>query len=146
VPSAALLHDSVEDAGGLPTLHEVRARFGDRVADIVYACSDSTDEEWKRSVGYWERKQRYLDHLEQKADADALLVSTADKLHNARSLVTDLRRDGAQTLDRFNGTRQEVLTYYSECLRIAKIRGVSDTLTLPFEDAVNEIRSFIAES
>jgi hypothetical protein len=40
---------------------------------------------------------------------------------------------------------EEVLTYYSECLRIAKVRGVSDTLTLPFEDAVNEIRSFIAE-
>jgi hypothetical protein len=38
---AGLLHDAVEDCGGLPRLADVRARFGDRVADIVLACSDS---------------------------------------------------------------------------------------------------------
>ena len=47
---AALLHDAVEDCGGLPTLAVIRSRFGGRVADIVLACSDSTDEEWKKTV------------------------------------------------------------------------------------------------
>ncbi|MEI8334611.1 MAG: hypothetical protein WCH74_12295, partial [Chloroflexota bacterium] len=50
---AGLLHDAVEDCGGLPRLADVRDRFGDRVADTVLACSDSTDEEWKQSVDYW---------------------------------------------------------------------------------------------
>src|ERR1700693_3220958 len=40
---AALLHDAVEDQGGAPTATAIRQRFGDTVADIVEACSD-TDE------------------------------------------------------------------------------------------------------
>ena len=82
---AGLLHDAVEDCGGLPRLADVRARFGDRVADIVLACSDSTDEEWKKVTSYWERKCRYLDHLEATGDDRAVLVSIADKAHNARA-------------------------------------------------------------
>src|SRR5271166_5248496 len=38
---AALLHDSAEDQGGKPRLEDVRNRFGDRVAHVVAACSDS---------------------------------------------------------------------------------------------------------
>jgi len=38
---AALLHDSVEDPGGKARLDDVRNRFGDGVARIVEACSDS---------------------------------------------------------------------------------------------------------
>src|SRR5450755_3341272 len=39
---AALLHDVVEDQGGEPVLEEVRAHFGEQVAAIVLACSDTT--------------------------------------------------------------------------------------------------------
>ena len=139
---AALLHDAVEDAGGLPRLADVRARFGDRVADIVRACSDSTDEEWKRSVSYRTRKQAYLDHLADAPD-DVVLVSTADKLHNARSIVTDLKRSEVEVLAKFNGKPEEVLWYYEQCLGIAVDRRVSDTLTLPLTAAVDVIRSYI---
>jgi (p)ppGpp synthase/HD superfamily hydrolase len=38
---AALLHDAVEDQGGLDTLEEIRLRFGDIVAEIVLSVSDS---------------------------------------------------------------------------------------------------------
>ncbi len=38
---AGLLHDAVEDQGGESRLADIRNRFGDRVADIVRACSDS---------------------------------------------------------------------------------------------------------
>src|SRR6476661_2959231 len=37
---AAVLHDAVEDQGGVPTEALIRARFGDRVADIVMGCTD----------------------------------------------------------------------------------------------------------
>jgi (p)ppGpp synthase/HD superfamily hydrolase len=139
---AGLLHDAVEDAGGLPRLEDVRARFGDRVADIVLACSDSTDEEWKRSVTYAGRKKAYLKHLAD-APADVVLVSTADKLHNARAIVTDLQRSGVEVLGKFTGTSKQVLWYYEKCLKIAQKRKVSDTLTLPLEAAVAVIGSYI---
>jgi (p)ppGpp synthase/HD superfamily hydrolase len=129
-----LLHDAVEDAGGLPRLEDTRARFGDRVADIVLACSDSTDEE---------RKQAYLDHLEATADERAVLVSIADKTHNARAIVTDLERSGYAVMQKFNGTPAEVLRYYNECLRIGISKNVPDTLTIPLGLAVETIRQYV---
>ena len=38
---AALLHDAIEDQGGTAVGAEIRRQFGDRVAEIVMACSDS---------------------------------------------------------------------------------------------------------
>ena len=38
---AALLHDVVEDCGGEPVLIEIRARFGEAVADTVAGCTDA---------------------------------------------------------------------------------------------------------
>lgn len=142
---AGLLHDAVEDAGGLPRLADVRARFGDTVADIVLACSDSTDQEWKASVDYWVRKQRYLDHLEDPGtDPRAVLVSIADKVHNARATVTDLKRSGATILDKFNAPdRALILRYYSELLRIGTAKGVPDTLTIPLDLAVVTIAEYV---
>jgi GTP pyrophosphokinase len=105
---AALLHDAVEDGGGLPVLDEIRRRFGERVADIVWACSD-TDETpkppWK------ERKARYVAHV-RAAGPDARRVSCADKLHNARSILRDYRLEGERLWDRFNAPPEEQLWYY----------------------------------
>lgn len=140
---AGLLHDAVEDCGGLPRAADVRARFGDRVADIVLACSDSTDEEWKRTVNYWERKQAYLDHLESTDDERAVLVSIADKVHNARAIVTDLQRHGVGVLDKFTGSPGEILTYYVECLRIAEFKNVPEALLWPLFAAIVELDAFV---
>ena len=89
---AGLLHDSVEDAGGTARLDDVRNRFGARVARIVEACSDSlADTARGEPKAHWQdRKTRYLKDLE-KADKDVLLVSLADKVHNARSILRDLK-------------------------------------------------------
>lgn len=87
---AALLHDGPEDRGGLQTLEEIRLRFGEAVAEIVAECSDSFDAQkqpWKR------RKLDYLRRLE-SVSTSALLVSCADKLHNARSIIADYQTLG----------------------------------------------------
>ena len=105
---AALLHDAVEDQGGRETLERIRGEFGDEVADIVEACSDSMGHPkppWK------ERKRAYLEHLEE-ASEPALRVSLADKLHNARTIVVDYREAGEALWERFNAGRDEVLAYY----------------------------------
>jgi (p)ppGpp synthase/HD superfamily hydrolase len=112
---AGLLHDSVEDQGGKARLEDVRNRFGERVARIVEACSDSSADTGKgeRKAHWDERKQAYIDHLK-TADPDILWVSLADKVHNARAILRDLRKEdvGQSIWDRFSQPKQKTLWYY----------------------------------
>jgi (p)ppGpp synthase/HD superfamily hydrolase len=111
---AALLHDAVEDQGGLETLAEIRRRFGGRVANIVDGCTDT----YEQPKPAWRpRKVAYLQHL-REACADVRRVSLADKLHNARSILMDLRRDGEMTWERFNGGKEGTLWYYHSLVEI----------------------------
>ncbi|HVR22495.1 MAG TPA: HD domain-containing protein [Candidatus Polarisedimenticolia bacterium] len=105
---AALLHDVVEDCGGAPVLKEVRRRFGSRVAKIVDGCTDSDIDPKPPWRG---RKEAYLRHLK-SADAETRLVSAADKLNNARSILSDYREVGDSIWERFNGGREGTLWYY----------------------------------
>ena len=114
---AALLHDAVEDQGGEPRLSDIRNRFGDRVADIVRSCSDSVanassgqpKEDWSN------RKTLYIKHLK-SVDKKTLLVSLSDKIHNARSILRDLRKPeiGTSVWRRFKKSKDESLWYYRE--------------------------------
>jgi 5'-deoxynucleotidase YfbR-like HD superfamily hydrolase len=88
---AGLLHDVVEDCGGRPRLDDVRRRFGERVAEIVEHCTDDLPAPGEHKAPWAERKRAYLEHLERQHDYRALLVSAADKLHNTRCILTDLR-------------------------------------------------------
>ncbi|MCI0340627.1 MAG: HD domain-containing protein, partial [Planctomycetales bacterium] len=105
---AALLHDAAEDQGGRETLAEIRKRFGPRVADIVEACSDTFETPkppWRA------RKEAYLAHLPH-ASASTLLVSCADKVHNSRATLSDLRENGEKTWARFKGGKDGTLWYF----------------------------------
>lgn len=111
---AALLHDAVEDQGGAATLERIRAAFGPRVAAIVDACSDTDvvpKPPWR------ERKEAYVAHLSDPELPDgALRVSLADKVHNARAILFDLRA-GKDVFARFNAGRDDVLWYYDALAR-----------------------------
>lgn len=106
---AALLHDAVEDQGGPKALGRIRKEFGDTVAAIVEACSD-TD---KTPKPPWrERKEAYLAHLREPGlPAGTLRVSLADKLHNARAMLFDSRSD-PQIFGRFSAGPDEQRWYY----------------------------------
>jgi (p)ppGpp synthase/HD superfamily hydrolase len=112
---AALLHDSVEDQGGRARLEDVRNRFGARVAQVVEACSDSLADTGagERKAHWQERKDKYLAHL-QTADEDILHVSLADKVHNARAILRDLRKReiGEKIWSRFSQPKERTLWYY----------------------------------
>ncbi len=109
---AAALHDYLEDIEG-GSVEELESRFGAEVTRIVLALSDTTrpghKEPWK------ERKLRYLAHL-READHDVKLVSAADKLHNASSIVKDHARMGDAIFERFTPSKDETLWYYREVL------------------------------
>ena len=111
---AGLLHDALEDQGHATSHEEISYRFGQRCADIVLACSHSEYgggepedllERWR-----W-RRERYLAHLADAPD-DVLLVSRADKLHNARAIEADLRDIGPALWTRFRTGVEGQLWYY----------------------------------
>jgi len=118
---AALLHDAVEDQGGAPTLHAIRQRFGDTVAAIVEGCTD-TDEMPKPP---WRpRKEAYIAHVA-SASPSVRLVSAADKLHNARTILADYRRHGDAVWDRFSGGKDGTLWYYRALVEAYRPHGVT---------------------
>jgi (p)ppGpp synthase/HD superfamily hydrolase len=130
---AALLHDAPEDQGGEPRLEDIRGRFGDAVADIVKGCSDTFE---NPKPPWRQRKEAYLEHLAGASDG-VRLVSAADKLHNARSLVADLRQQGEAIFDRFNGKKDGTLWYYREVVRALEQGGGTPL--------VEELRRVVAE-
>jgi (p)ppGpp synthase/HD superfamily hydrolase len=137
---AALLHDVVEDCGGAPMLKEVRRRFGERVADVVEACSDTDTTPkppWRK------RKEQYIRHL-RTADAGMRLVSVADKLHNARSILADYREIGEPIWQRFQGKREGTLWYYQALLAEFR-RKYRNRLVDELERVVAELEAVVAK-
>ncbi len=137
---AALLHDVVEDCGGMPRLKEIRKQFGRRVARIVEGCTDTfvaPKPDWV------ERKRGYLEEVTHAND-DTRLVSASDKLHNVRTILADYRKDGEAIWVRFNGKKDGTLWYY---------RALSDEyakkpnrITRELEIAVRELESLCGDS
>lgn len=121
---AGLLHDAVEDQGGMPTLEIIRSCFGDRVAHIVKECSDA--DTFPKPPWRW-RKEQYIEHLGH-ADRSVLRVALADKLHNARAIVRDYRTLGEALWDRFNAGRDDELWYYRSILKVCRKRIASPLL------------------
>lgn len=102
---AALLHDAVEDQGGAARLADIRARFGDTVAAIVAGRTAEELPTWRAT------KEAYVARLVVASPA-VLRVSSADKLHNARAILADLRRQGDALWALFGGGKAGTLWYY----------------------------------
>lgn len=137
--AAALLHDAAKDKGGRAQLERIRSRFGDRVASIVEACSDTFEDpkpEWRP------RKEAYVEHL-RGASSDELLVACADKLYNARSILRDFRRVGPAVFERFNAGRTETLWYY---LAVADALGASELESWLVDELRRTVRELVAEA
>jgi (p)ppGpp synthase/HD superfamily hydrolase len=132
---AALLHDAVEDQGGLETLEEIRQRFGDRVARIVEACSDS----YTNPKPPWrERKEAYVERM-RTAPPDVRRVSLADKLHNGRATLATLYREGEGTWARFRGGKDGTLWYF-RALSEVFLQGEEDFMALELAKVVERIQ------
>jgi (p)ppGpp synthase/HD superfamily hydrolase len=132
---AALLHDAAEDQGGEETLAEIRDKFGDAVERIVRECSDTVvtpKPPWRK------RKERYIRHL-RKASDSALLVSLADKLHNAHAILRDFRAHGDELWQRFStNDPQDHLWYYQSLLEVYRKR-IRNWMVDELSDIVDEL-------
>lgn len=132
---AALLHDAAEDQGGEERLADIRARFGDRVAEIVAACSDTFEDPkppWR------ERKEAYIARLSVEGDVGILRVSLADKLHNARQILEDYREVGDALWERFNRDA-DTPWYYRTLAEVFRERIGESVMTGQLVDAVTDL-------
>ena len=105
---AALLHDAIEDQGGAKIRDEIQQRFGETVAQIVEGC---TDTDLTPKPPWRDRKEAYLAHISHTS-ASVRLVSAADKLYNAQSILKDYRQIGDEIWQRFTGKKEGTLWYY----------------------------------
>jgi (p)ppGpp synthase/HD superfamily hydrolase len=135
----ALLHDAAEDQGGRPRLDDIREQFGDVVAHIVDACTDSYEDPkppWR------ERKETYVAHVRERVgrgeDEPALRVSLADKLYNTRSILADVRESGEAVFERFSGKRDGTLWYYAALA--GAFRGFPNRMVGELDRTVGELR------
>ena len=132
---AALLHDAVEDQGGIKTLDRIRDHFGSGVAEIVDHCTDAYEDpkpEWRQ------RKETYVDEVP-NMPATAALVSCADKLHNARAILSDLREVGDELWGRFTGKKKGTLWYYRALVDAFNDKDIKKRLTDELSRTVEEI-------
>lgn len=105
---AALLHDAVEDGGGPEMQAQITHDFGEAVGTMVAENSDTA----VTPKPAWEvRKAAYVEGMAHKSPG-GLLVSLADKLHNARSITADLRASGAEVWKRFSAPAASTAGYY----------------------------------
>jgi (p)ppGpp synthase/HD superfamily hydrolase len=138
---AALLHDAVEDQGGAPTLQAIRERFGDEVAAIVDGC---TDTDLMPKPPWRPRKEAYVARVA-SATPSVRLVSAADKLHNARTILADYRRYGDAVWERFSGRKEGTLWYYRALIQAFRAHGETP-LVEELDRVVSEIESLASTS
>jgi (p)ppGpp synthase/HD superfamily hydrolase len=116
---AALLHDAAEDRGGRARLEDIRTRFGEKVAHIVEHCTDS----WTEPKPPWSaRKEAYVEHAK-TLHRSSLRVSAADKVHNAYTILRDLRTHGEEVWKRFNAPPDDIISYYDGLVRSFRTAG-----------------------
>ncbi|MEO1428355.1 MAG: HD domain-containing protein [Cyanobacteria bacterium J06633_8] len=131
---AGLLHDAIEDQGGKATREQIRDKFGEQIVEIIDGCTESDitpKPPWK------ERKIQYIENIRNGSDS-VKLVSLADKLHNARSLLIGYRNKGDKLWDYFSGSKEDKLWFYRELLVIYQ-QSYDNFMTVELERILREL-------
>ena len=118
---AALLHDAIEDQGGDKIRQEIKAKFGDKVAEIVEGCTESDTEP---KPAWMDRKLATIKKL-REVSPEVRRVILADKLHNARSILGDWYRIGDAIWERFKTGKTGTLWYFRSIVEVDRDNGSS---------------------
>ena len=138
---AGLLHDVVEDQNVSPD--RIKTDFGPVVAEMVDALTERKLEGGRKRP--WEvRKREALDQL-RTASTGAMAVKAADVLHNARSLVHILHREGASTWTHYARGPRETVGYYKNVVAVARERLGPHPLVECVEEAIADLEGMIAQ-
>ncbi len=135
---AALLHDALEDQPERTSAEEIERRFGERVRSLVEACTDTPPGYRGGPKPSWElRKEAYLAHLRRGSNRVAL----ADKLHNARELLSEYRAEGDRIWDAFNAGKEQQLWFWRALVDAFRAGGSSGRMLDELERVVAELEA-----
>jgi len=126
---AGILHDVVEDCVrdgySEETLRQrIGEKFGDSILQTVLQVTHRRLDDDGVELSSYERKTDYLERLSE-ADEAARWVCAADKIHNAHSILSDLRRtvDSQAIWSRFSGARTGTVKWYRDVYERLKTLG-----------------------
>jgi (p)ppGpp synthase/HD superfamily hydrolase len=122
---AGLLHDAVEDQGGLETLENIKSNFGEVIAQIVMECSET---HLTPKPPWEERKVNSIAKMK-NVSGSAIRVILADKIHNVQSIIREYQKYGKPIWDSFKGGREGTIWYYKEVLAVLASRTESHLIT-----------------
>ena len=138
---AGILHDVIEDCIRENYSREmleqrIGDKFGDAVLDTVLAVTQRNLDDEGNDLSSDERKDDYLERLS-GASESARWVCAADKLHNAGTIVADLKRtiDPSTVWSRFNAGRGGTVRWYRRVYERLRALG----FTAPIMDELRRI-------
>jgi len=146
---AGLLHDILEDVPSYGA-DRMREEFGDRVYHIVKEVTEDYEIEDRirffpygnsRKKQWKERKEGYLKRLEDDSP-EGLMIATADKIHNIRSLMDGYLEEGDAIWKTFPAGKEETLWFYQSVLNVLS-RRLKHPLVDELQIALNEAKKTI---
>ncbi len=143
---AGLLHDTLEDVPSY-TDDMLKQEFGERVYSIVKEVTEDFTQAEKedhsiRGASWRARKERYLENLKNDSE-EALLVATADKVHNMRNALDEYATHGGEVWGKFRRNAENLVWFYGEANRIIRSR-VSHPLVDEMDRLVQELQSIVS--
>ena len=138
---ACLMHDILEDvSSSIYDEKDMREDFGDNVVAIVKdVTKDDSIDDWH------ERSRAYLEHLQNLASDEVVIVSTSDKIHNLLSILTDHETHGDDLWNRFTTkSAQDQLWYYKSILDVVKKRSVVKELSNQLAEQIETLEKRLA--
>lgn len=136
--AAAALHDTVEDTD--VTIETLREEFGERIAALVAAESDTFQEGVSEEDSWHARKQAAIDRLAQ-APRDAKIVAMGDKLSNMRAIARDYAVMGDALWNIFHAKDPKDHEWHYRGLADS-LRELEDTFAFrEFERLINQVFS-----
>lgn len=134
--AAAALHDVVEDTD--VSVDEIRAEFGDRIAALVAAESDTFEEGVSEEDSWHFRKRAAIERLA-SASHDAKIVALGDKLSNMRAIARDWAVQGDSFWNIFHAKDPKDHEWHYRGLA-ESLRELQDTFAYKeFESLINQV-------
>ncbi len=111
--AAGLLHDVIEDTSGETSVTEERIadRFGRNVAELVHQMTERD-----RSLPWEERKRRARLRI-QEMDKQAMMVKSADLLHNLVDMIRGYRQNDDEFFAPFNAGPEDQIHHYRKSVQ-----------------------------
>ena len=141
---AAELHDVLEDVSAdRYSEQQMLTDFGPDVVKLVKMVSEDKRADDIVQKSWEERKNGYINHLSRLTDRDALIISTADKIHNLSSMIEDYDTIGDDLWTRFNAPKEKQLWYYRQIIDVLETKNLPKDLYRQLSEKVSALSRII---